>query len=207
MAWCVHTTFIHLAPLFLYSSSYFPLFIHPIANLLRLLFVFFSLSLRVWYHIDESVRALQGDLVPDSQQHAIQSASVVMSSLGDLSVNAVLQMFREPISEIRIIFASAAIFYIVTTSTLLFAGREAQVLADDPAIANSAPPSFNVLSYLRDLPSWMWRIGGTYALGFFTFYCVMPYASSWIGSSVLGGAFPSIFYDEYSFCFPIQTLL
>lgn len=134
-----------------------------------------------------AVRALQGDLVPSNQQHLVQSASVVMASLGDLTVNGVLHLFDEPIARIRLIFLIAAILYTATTSSLLIAGTERQVTAEDPAYKNAAPSSLNVLGYLRDLPPWMWRIGGTYALGFFTFYCFMPYASSWMGSSVLGG--------------------
>lgn len=127
--------------------------------------------------------------MPVSQQHYVQSASIVMSSLGDLSVNAVLHMFEEPIAQIRVIFIFAAIFYALTISTLLCAEREKSVAANDPAIANSAPLSLNLFSYFRGLPPSLWRIGGTYALGFFTFFCFQPNASSWIGSSVLNGTF------------------
>lgn len=136
-----------------------------------------------------SVRALQGDLVADYQQQAVQSAGTVLASFGDLAVNGLLHFFDQPIAHTRLIFALAAIFYTCTVSVLLVVGRETPFSKDDPAIANAPPPSFNIFAYLRGLPSWMWRIGGTYCLGFFALFCTIPNASSWLGSSVLGGMY------------------
>lgn len=133
------------------------------------------------------MRALQGDLVPDYQQHDLQSASVVMGSSGDLAANALIHLFEEPVTKIRLCFVIAAIFYTATVLVLLFAGKEKPLRPDHPDIQDAKKQSLNILEYLRGLPHWMWRIGGTYALGFFTLFCVMPNASSWVGSSVLGG--------------------
>lgn len=134
-----------------------------------------------------AVRALQGDLVPDYQQHSVQSASIVMGSFGDLAANFLVHSFDEPVSRIRICFLIAMIFYASTVGVLLVVGRETPVRSDDPDIQDAQNQSLNILEYLRGLPTWMWRIGGTYALGFFTLFCVMPNASSWLGGSVLGG--------------------
>lgn len=152
------------------------------------------------------VRALQGDLVPGYQQHLVQSASVVMVSFGDLAVNGVLHLFEEPIKHIRMIFLIAAMFYTATTMSLLIYGSEqknvaftksSQILSHGTEDSENArtedsddsTSSLDVLGYLRSLPPKLWRIGGTYALGYFTFYCILPYASSWLGSSVLRGMF------------------
>lgn len=133
------------------------------------------------------VRALQGDLVPDYQQHSVQSATQVMGALGDLAANFLVHSFEEPVSRIRLCFFIAMIFYASTVSVLLVFGRETAVRSDDPDIQDAKNQSLNIMDYLKGLPNWMWRIGGTYALGFFALFCVMPNASSWLGGSVLGG--------------------
>lgn len=136
-----------------------------------------------------TVRALQGDLVPENQQQVMQSATVAMNSVGDLAVNALVQTFREPIAQIRPIFLAASIFYTFTIGTLLYAGRETPLERPRPSKTSSNEAStLNVLSFLRSLPNWMWRVGITNALGFFAFYCRQPNASEWISSSVLGGS-------------------
>lgn len=140
-------------------------------------------------------------MVPEAQQHQMQSATVVLGSFGDLAVNGFLQTFEEPITKIRPIFFFAAIFYTATVSSLLVLGREVAVPANDPTIMESKPTSMNILGYLRSLPSWMWRIGGVYGFGFFMFFCVLPNASTWIGSAVLGGTFSLYsFSDLCRFC-------
>lgn len=133
------------------------------------------------------VRALQGDLVPKEQQLLVQSATVVMSSLGDLFANAIVQLFEEPIAQIRLIFLITVLLYTATITTILWFGHETPVSTDIHAHCDTTSSPYNVLAYFRNLPSWLWRIGGTYALGFFCFFCVLPYASSWIASSVMGG--------------------
>lgn len=120
----------------------------------------------------------------------MQSATVVMNSVGDLAVNGLVRAVPEPINHIRSIFVVASIFYTFTICTLLYAGRETPLSELHPEMdvnTSAEPVTFNVLSYLRSLPSWMWRIGITNALGFFAFYCRQPNASEWISVSVLGG--------------------
>lgn len=133
------------------------------------------------------VRALQGDLVPEFQQHSVQSASIVMGSFGDLAANFLVHSFDEPVARIRLCFLVAMVFYTCTVMVLLVVGRETPVRPDDPNIQDAKNQSTNIMDYLKELPKWMWRIGGTYALGFFTLFCVMPNASSWLGGTVLGG--------------------
>lgn len=187
------------------------------------------------------VRALQGDLIPNHQQHSIQSASIVMFSLGDLAASTLLGLFPEPVSRIQTIFLVAALIYSTSVASLLVLGKEKpldshgdesdgesensdfridQQLGDEQR-EDIVPQqqqlqdlrelrqlrqlqrlqevqrqveeqsvddlSFNIFEYLRSLPSWMWRIGFTHALGFFSLFCFLPNASSWLGTTVLGG--------------------
>lgn len=125
--------------------------------------------------------------MPEHQQHAMQGTTVVFASLGDLSVNALVNFFEEPIVHIRLIFVIAAVLYAATVSSLLVLGVERPVMPEDKAVSNVYRPPLNFFIYLRDLPGWMWRVGGTYAFGFFTFFCIQVNASTWIGSDVLGG--------------------
>eukprot|EP00177_Eucheuma_denticulatum_P005947 GFKZ01010844.1.p1 GENE.GFKZ01010844.1~~GFKZ01010844.1.p1 ORF type:complete len:298 (-),score=23.19 GFKZ01010844.1:1374-2267(-) len=133
------------------------------------------------------VRALQGDLVPHFQQHDLQSASIVMGSLGDLAANLLVHSFEQPVTRIQLVFFIGVLFYSATVLVLIVAGREQPLSEDDPSLEDARRHSMNILDYLRGIPPWLWRVGGTYGLGFFTLFCVMPNASSWLGSSVLGG--------------------
>lgn len=135
------------------------------------------------------VRALQGDLIPGPQQHSIQSASIVMFSLGDLAASALLDSFEEPVSHIRLIFLIAGSVYAITVFSLLFLGKEQRMYPNDPQLQQNSEESnsVNIFQYLQSLPAWMWCIGLTHALGFFSLFCFLPNTSSWLGSTVLGG--------------------
>lgn len=133
------------------------------------------------------VRALQGDLVPQAQQHEVQSASIVMGSLGDLATNLLIDYLEEPVANIRLCFGIIMAVYACTVIVLVVVGKEVPVKEDDPDVKKAQSQSSNVFEYFNGLPAWMWRVGGTYALGFFALFCVMPNVSSWLGSSVLGG--------------------
>lgn len=136
------------------------------------------------------VRALQGDLIPKHQQHCIQSASIVMFSIGDLCANGLLNASQEPVSQIRVCFFVVAILYAISVSSLLVLGKESSLRTDDPSLQtdnSQSSHSFNIFSYLRSLPPWMWRIGITHALGFFALFCFLPNTSTWVGATVLGG--------------------
>lgn len=136
------------------------------------------------------VRALQGDLLPANEQHRVQSAAVVMGSLGDLAASAMLNAFDQPVSHIRICYMLAALVFTASVLVLVVTAKEKPI--EPSEIPANNPRSFNILSYLRALPPWMWRIGLTYSLGFFTIFCVWPNASTWIGSSVLQGKVQTI---------------
>lgn len=111
-----------------------------------------------------------------------------MQSLGDLGVNWLLHIFDRPIVHIRLIFLIMATFYASTVSTIVFAGHEEPLSAEmDPTLEHRRAQSTNIIAYLRGLPSWMWRIGATYAFGCFMMFCTLPNSSSWLGSTVLGG--------------------
>lgn len=138
------------------------------------------------------VRALQRQLAPKSQQHYVQSAVFVMMSLGDLTVNGIVHFFEKPIAHIRVIFLISAALYTVSTLTLLLAGPQK---VNNVTTDTSSSHSFS--DYFRGLPPELWRIGAPYALGFFTFYCFLPYASSWMGSSVLQGMLFSVRFSPY----------
>lgn len=136
-----------------------------------------------------TVRALQGDLIPLHQQHSLQSASIVMASFGDLSANGLVHYFSQPIKHIHVCFLVTAIIYTLTMMVVLIVGVEEPLQHDDESVEEAQPLSLNVLDYLRGLPPWLWRIGGTYALAFFALFCIVPNGSTWLGSSVLGGMF------------------
>lgn len=133
------------------------------------------------------VRALQGDLVPSAQQHNIQSASIVMFSLGDLASSALINYLPEPVSSIQWCFLIVGIVYTISVSSLLVIGAETPLDPNDPSIHESQRYDANIFAYLRGLPRWMWRIGATHAFGFFALFCFLPNTSSWLGSTVLGG--------------------
>lgn len=134
-----------------------------------------------------TVRALQGDLIPKSQQQSLQSASIVLGSFGDLAANALVNSFDQPVTHIRLCFYIACAVYVPTVLSLLVVGKEKPMREDDPHLKDAQQQSLNIFNYLRGLPPWMWRVGTTYAFGFFALFCVQPYISGWLGSSVLGG--------------------
>ncbi len=135
------------------------------------------------------VRALQGDLVPEHQQHVVQSATVVMGSLGDFCISSVLDRYTHPVESIRHIFGVAAGLYTLTTVALLFLAREERYHPQPEDEASTSPESrrWNPLGYFRSLPTWLWSVGGVFALGFFSFFLVLPNFSAWLGESVLRG--------------------
>lgn len=133
------------------------------------------------------VRALQGDLIPKSQQQSLQSASIVLGSFGDLAASALVNSFDQPVTHIRLCFFIACAVYVPAVLSLLVLGKEKPMSPDDPHLKDAQRQSLNIFSYLQGLPSWMWRLGTTYSFGFFTLFCVQPYISGWLGSSVLGG--------------------
>lgn len=137
------------------------------------------------------VRALQGDLIPSAQQHSVQSASIVMFSVGDLAASAMINLSKEPVSSIHKIFFFTGVVYFLSVASLLVLGKETPISDEDSSDEHGpdASYSFNIFSYLRSLPAWMWRIGATHALGFFALFCFYPNTSSWLGSVVLGGKF------------------
>lgn len=147
-------------------------------------------------------RALQGDLVPDHQQHVVQSVSVVVGSAGDCAVSLLLNQFAEPVAHITKLFLATGLVYFFTSLVVLVVGKEGSPRnlrikptsipepvpgtgAQQPTVVHAK--EWRVLSYLRSLPLWLWRVGAVFTFGFFTFFCIMPNASTWMGSSVLGG--------------------
>lgn len=201
MAWCVSFSFFPFFYLVFYTSQEDAVFVFIVfafvsrkifaAHIVQLTAFFVWLQFVCGFPNVSScltpVRALQGDLVPKEQQHLVQSATMVMSSLGDLSANAIVHSFEEPIKQIRLIFLITAVLYAVTVTTILCIGRETPISTEEHTRWDTGISPFNVFAHFHNLPSWLWRIGGTFSLGFFCFFCVLPYASSWIASSVLGG--------------------
>lgn len=139
------------------------------------------------------MRALQGDLVPDHEQHRVQSVTLIMGSLGDLCVNTVLRQFKDPVQSIRPLFLLTGAAYVITSSVLMMVAREQRYTPgqSEDALSNvelgDDAQCCSLVDYLRSLPGWLWRVGGTFALGFFGFFCVLPNSSAWLGSSVMQG--------------------
>lgn len=134
-----------------------------------------------------TVRALQGDVVPRHQQHSLQSASIVMFSLGDLAASGLVHAIEEPVSYIRYCFLAAGLMYFLTVASLLFLAKERPIQPNELSVEESQGQAMNIFSYLHALPPWMWRVGGTHALGFFSLFCFLPNTSTWLGTTVLGG--------------------
>lgn len=146
------------------------------------------------------MRALQGDLVPERQQHAMQSAIVVMAGLGDFSVNMVVERLADPVEHLQWLCLVVATVYVCTSAAMFFISREQQYqlppqdLVTEPlkrttwgARVRQAPAWVGL--FFKSIPPWLWRVGSAMALGFFAFFCIMPNSSAWLGSSVLQGSF------------------
>lgn len=131
------------------------------------------------------VRALQGDLVPEHQQHSVQSATIVMAGLGDLAVSTLVQSYPNPVGNVRALFSTTAVLYATCSIALLIIAKEERHTPNTTSASEKA--SGRPLSYLRSIPGWLWRAGGAFALGFFSFFLLLPNFSAWLGESVLQG--------------------
>lgn len=135
---------------------------------------------------------------------------MVMGSLGDLAASSLINYFEEPVTRIRLSFSVAAAVYSSTIVVLLIVGKETALDPQDAIAQPQKRDSLNLFAYLRGLPGWMWRIGGVYALGFFTLFCCMPNASNWLGSSVLRGMSHTSTHAPYkrsNRCFTLTLLM
>jgi Na+/melibiose symporter-like transporter len=145
----------------------------------------FALNATMW-----PLRALQGDLVPASQQHAMQGASVAVGSLGDLAAQVLLSMFPHAVRHAPVIFAICIVALATTTMVLLFMADETPWKASANQIGGEPQkiPGASLLSRLALVPDWMKRLATCNALCFFAFFCLTPNFSTWFASSVLQGA-------------------
>lgn len=152
--------------------------------------IVFSLNVFHW-----PSRALLGDVVPSEQQHAIQGALIIGSSLSDLVVNAVLHQLDEPVAYVRLLYMLTMTLFTLSTLLLLWLtrGTDTSLLATKPRVLavgqsdSQIHQTSNPVLYILTMPSWLWRIGLTTFLGWLMLFCVRPNATTWLGSSVLGG--------------------
>lgn len=84
-------------------------------------FAFLCVALSV---LMRPTRALPSDLLPESQQHALQSAIVICTSLSDLAINSLLNSFHRSVSHIALLYHCQAIVIATLTLLLFYIGRE-----------------------------------------------------------------------------------
>jgi Major Facilitator Superfamily len=145
----------------------------------------FALNASMW-----PLRALQGDLVPASQQHAMQGASVAVGSLGDLAAQILLSLFPQAVRHAPVVFAICVVVLITTTVIMLLTADETpwKGTADKVEREPQKSTGARLLRQLIIAPNWMKRLAICNALCFFAFFCLTPNFSTWFASSVLQGS-------------------
>ncbi len=98
------------------------------------------------------MRALQGDLVPERQQHAMQSATIVMGGVGNFFVSLVVEQFTDPVVHMRFLFLLAAIAYSITSITLLIVAPEEQYKPPPPDIDSDPGEKSNLCAQVLKVP-------------------------------------------------------
>jgi solute carrier family 45, member 1/2/4 len=144
----------------------------------------FALNANMW-----PLRALQGDLVPPSQQHAMQGASVAVGSLGDCAAQLLLSLFPQSVTHAPVVFATCVVVLVSTTMIMLCTAKEKPwSRADDRSGTPAKTENFGLLRRLANVPNWMTRLAICNSLCFFALFCITPNFSSWLGSTVLQGS-------------------
>jgi len=143
------------------------------------------------------LRALLGDLVPETQQSEMQAATIVFSALGDFCSNANIRRYKNPVMHMKSLFAVHAVLYLGSSLILMAVAKEKvtkQVKPDEKKKSNSEPIMRQLyrvpqrtMRYCRDIPDWLWKVGVVYACSYFAFFCFVPNWSNWLGASVLAG--------------------
>jgi solute carrier family 45, member 1/2/4 len=144
----------------------------------------FALNANMW-----PLRALQGDLVPPSQQHAMQGASVAVGSLGDCAAQLLLSYFPQSVTHAPVVFATCVVVLVLTTIIMLCTAKEtpwSRVVDQSEPSAKAA--NTGLLRSLANVPNWMRRLALCNSLCFFALFCMTPNFSSWLGSTVLQGS-------------------
>ena len=116
---------------------------------------------------------------------------MVMGSFGDLAANWLVNCFDKPMQHMTALFFIALIIYTLTVSSILLVTSERQYIpanAPNPATTRKRITNpLNVIGYAHSLPSFMWPIGGTLGIGFFSLFCTLPNLSSWLSTIVFQG--------------------
>jgi Na+/melibiose symporter-like transporter len=153
-------------------------------------FAFMTLALHT---VAWPLRALQGDLVPPSQQHAIQGASVAVGSIGDLATQAMLSLFPQSVKHAPLVFMTCIIVLILTSTVMLFTTTEKPLTRNTQARTSGGG---NLWSKLRDsatvIPGWLSRLIICNVFCCFALFCLVPNFSSWLGTTVLHGSPESV---------------
>lgn len=69
-------------------------------------------------------RALLGDLLPAHEQHRVQSAAAVVASLAEICAGAYLWSWRDPVTHISTVFATASVLLAITCTVSLIVCKE-----------------------------------------------------------------------------------
>jgi solute carrier family 45, member 1/2/4 len=144
----------------------------------------FALNASMW-----PLRALQGDLVPSAQQHAMQGASVAVGSFGDFTGQLLLAIYPQSVSHAPAVYAVCVMVLVTTILLLLYTADEVPWRPKlQKAGAEGKSLRDTMLGGLRIVPNWMKRLACCHALCFFAFFCVVPNFSSWFATAVTQGS-------------------
>lgn len=143
-------------------------------------------------------RALQADLIPASDQGRMQATAVVTGALGDFASGALIAALENPLNHVIGLCAVHAAVFVASHFALcvVVQGREEMYIGNPTASASGGGNASSTARRrgkqtmtITNIPNWLWSLGGMYALGFFSFFVVMPSFSTWLSTCVFGGTF------------------
>lgn len=76
-----------------------------------------------------------------------------------------MQLFDQLTRHVRLRFALMATLCTLTVSVIVVAGHEDPISQDDPSLMERNQPT-TIVSFLCEMPAWVWRMRTTYAFGF-----------------------------------------
>mmetsp|Transcript_4649 Transcript_4649/g.9332 ORF Transcript_4649/g.9332 Transcript_4649/m.9332 type:complete len:437 (-) Transcript_4649:382-1692(-) len=158
----------------------------------------FAANTLVW-----PLRAMISDLVGKDEQHLGQGMVSVQASLGEIASSIFLAKLDDPLEHMQRIVTVAIIILSTSVAVSIAVGRESPLqhhpLPDfsDKNSADEGPPgSTDQEAQDRDSSGELSEterirectiVAAIYGFGWLAWFCCLPYLSSWLGTSVLGG--------------------
>lgn len=82
-------------------------------------------------------RALLGDLIPAEEQHSVQSAAAVVASLAEICAGAYISTWKNPVTHVSKVFATASVLMVITCSVSLYMCPEEPLRKENTASAEN----------------------------------------------------------------------